>query len=190
MLYPYYDIHPTPHLFDDAITALQELGIRVIGISSSAEGEGELREVATLTGAVDGDGVPLVHTISPSGTGLDEEVVRGIESLALRVPLDVDAIAIDVPGDDLDATILIHEIIAVRADPPGGVDRIEDATFYDAMPGTTLYFALDIRVDVIPVPLTTQVYPVTIRIRGNRISILREVTLRIVVPGLDGALGC
>jgi hypothetical protein len=180
---------PAPHRFDDAMTALEELGARVVGIDSGAA-RADLEAVAHRTGAVDGEGTPLVYSISPTGVGLGEEVVRGIETLALRVPIDVDAIAIDVPGDDLDATVLIHEIIALRAEPPEGVARIEGDTFFTVMPGTRLVFDLDIRVDVIPTPPQTRVYPVLIRFRGNRVTVLREQIVYIEVPGLDGGDGC
>ncbi len=189
-VYSYEGIAPRPHSFDDAVNAATDLGLRVIGISSSAEGRGHLEETARRTGAVDTDGQPLVYSVSPSGSGLDLEVVRGIESLALRVPLDVDAVVLDYPGDDLDATILVEEVVAVRADPPTGVSRIEGATFYDALPGTHLFFSLHIDVSVIPTPPTVQVYPVIVRIRGNRVSVLREVIVYIAVPGLDGTTGC
>ena len=189
-IYAYEGFTPTPHSFDQAVEAAQDLGARVIGISSSAEATGHLQEVARRTGAVDTDGQPLVYTVSPSGSGLDIEVVRGIESLALRVPLDVDAVVMDFPGNDLDATILVEEVVAVRADPPSGVSRIEDATFFDALPGTQLFFTLHIDVSVIPRPPTVRVYPVIVRIRGNRVSVLREVIVYIAIPGLDGTTGC
>lgn len=187
---PYFGIEPRPHTFDEAIAALQEVGVRVIGISSGSEGLEGLVEVARQTGAVDSDGEALVTSISSSGTGLDEEVVNGIESLALRVPLDVDAVVLDVPGDDLDATVLVSAVLALRAEPPTGVDRIEDNVFYNAMPGTRLVFGLEIDVSAIPVPETTQLYPVLVRIRGNEISVLREQVIYIEVPGLDGADLC
>jgi len=182
----YVAVSPTPHTFDQAIDALQALEIRVIGISSAPDGVDHLREVARETGAVDGDGVPLVYSIESNGTGLDESVVEGIESLARRVPLDVDAVVADVGGDDLDATILVQEVRALRADPPDGVDRIEGNTFYNALPGTVLTFSLVVRIDVIPVPEHTTLYPVLVRVRGNRISILKEQIVYIEVPGLDG----
>jgi hypothetical protein len=186
----YVAVSPRPHTFEEAISALQELEVRVIGISSALDGEDHLQVVARQTGAVDNDDTPLVYSISSSGTGLDESVVQGIESLARRVPLDVDAIAIDVGGDDLDATILVQEVIALRADPPTGVDRIEGNMFYNALPGTVLTFGLVIRVDVIPMPEHTTLYPVMIRVRGNQVSVLREVIVYIEVPGLDGADLC
>ncbi len=190
-VYPYFGINETPHTFDQAIAALQRLGIRVIGISSpSDEAQEHLGEVSRRTGAVDSEGNPLVYSVSPSGNGLDEEVVRGIESLALRVPLDVDAVVLDWPGDDLDATILVDRVVAVRADPPTGVSRIEGDTFYDALPGTRLFFTLYVDTSVIPTPPTSQVYPVIVQIRGNRVSVLREEVINIAVPGLDGSTGC
>lgn len=184
------DVSPSPHTFDQAVDALRSLGIRVIGISSSFESQEDLEELARRTGAVDGDGIPLVHSISASGRGLDQEVVRGIESLARRVPLDVDAISLDVVGDDVDATIFIDRLIALRAEPPEGVSSIEDATFYQAMPGTRLVFRVDFYVNVDPPPPTTQLYPVMIRIRGNRVSVLREEIIYIQVPGEDGVNMC
>jgi hypothetical protein len=188
--HPYRGLRPVPHSFDQAIEALQRLEIRVIGISSQPESEAPLRQVAQQTGAADGDGVPLVYSISPTGRGLDQEVVRGIETLARRVPLDVDAIVLDGSGDDVDATVLVERVVALRADPATGVERIEGDTFYNAMPGTHLTFGLEIRVDNLPIPPTTQLYPVVVRIRGNRTSVLREEVVYIEVPGLDGADLC
>jgi predicted small lipoprotein YifL len=188
--YPYTGFTPMPHRYEDAVDALDRVRARVIGIASEPDARDHLEQLARATGAVDTDGVPLVYSVSSSGTGLDIEVVRGIESLALRVPLDVDAVSLDWPGDDLDATILIERIEAVSADPPAGVDRIEGNTFYNAQPGTRLAFRVYVDVSVIPRPPTVRVYPVIVRIRGNRVSVLREETLYIAVPGLDGTTGC
>ncbi len=186
---PYLGVYPTPHGFEAAVAALEALSARVIGIDSGQARE-HLEALARRTGAVDSDGVPLVFGISPTGTGLGEEVVRGIETLALRVPVDVDAIVLDVPGDDLDATILVREVVAVRADPPSGVSRIEGGTFYDVLPGTRLHFRLVVDVSVVPVPERTTLYPVLVRFRGDEVSVLDERVVFIEVPGLDGLEAC
>jgi hypothetical protein len=187
---PYSGITPTPRTFDQAMTALEALEVRVIGISSGAESVPDLEEAARRTGAVDREGEPLVYQIASTGTGLDETIVEGIESLARRVPLDVDAIVADVGGDDLDATVLVQEVIALRAEPPSGVSRIEGNTFYQAMPGTMLTFTLRIDVSVIPVPDHTTLYPVLVQVRGNRVNTLFEQVIYIEVPGRDGADLC
>jgi hypothetical protein len=188
--WPYQRITPTPHTFDESMTVLESIGMRVIGIASENEAVPYLEEVGRRTGAVDHDGNPLVYEISNDGTGLDETIVGGIESLARRVPIDVDAIVLDVSGDDLDATVLVQAVIALRADPPSGVDRIEGNTFYQAMPGTLLTFRLRIDVSVIPIPDHTTLYPVLVRVRGNRVTVLLERVIYIEVPGRDGADLC
>ena len=166
-------IVPPPQSFDRAADALVGIGARVVGIDSGQAGP-DLVEMARRTGAVDDSGSPLVYSISPTGVGLDQEVVRGLEALALRVPVDVDAIVLDVPGDDLDATVLVERVVALRAVPPNGVSRIEGDTFHDVLPGTRITFALEVRVDVIPTPPRTRLYPVLVRFRANRGSVLRE----------------
>jgi hypothetical protein len=187
--FPYIGIYPTPHGFEDAVSALETLGARVVGIDSG-QARQDLETIARRTGAVDSDGVPLVYSISPSGVGLGDEVVHGIETLALRVPVDVDAIAVDVPGDDLDATTLVQRIVAVSADPPTGVSGIEGDTFFDAMPGTRLRYRLEVHVDVSPIPARTTLYPVLIRFRADEVSVLDERVVYIEVPGLDGREAC
>lgn len=186
---PYLGVYPTPHNFEAAVSALEALRARVIGIDSGQAGE-HLEALARRTGAVDSDGVPLVFHISPTGTGLGEEVVRGIETLALRVPVDVDAIVVDVPGDDLDATILVVGLVAVSAEPPSGVSRIEGNTFYDVMPGTRLRYRMLVDVSVLPTPERTALYPVLVRFRGDEVSVIDEQVVYIEVPGLDGLELC
>jgi hypothetical protein len=182
---PYMGITPTPHTFDEAMTALNALEARVIGIASQPDAVGPLEEVARRTGTVDRDDALLVYSISPDGTGLDETIVEGIESLARRVPLDVTATIEDVGGDELDATVLVQELVAARAEPTSGVSGIEGSAFYQALPGTTLTFTLRLDVSVIPVPDHTTLYPLMLSVRGNRVAKFLDAVISIEVPGRD-----
>lgn len=58
------------------------------------------------------------------------------------------------------------------------------------MPGTLLTFRLRIDVSVIPIPDHTTLYPVLVRVRGNRVTTLLERVISIEVPGRDGADLC
>ena len=80
---------PTPS-YDDAVTALNAIGARVLPIFSGDPIHiDDYHRIATDTGAVRADGSPLTFALDPSGAGLDQTVVNGVAELVGGSPQDV-----------------------------------------------------------------------------------------------------
>ena len=140
----YSGITPAPHVWSEAIDAINRMHGKVLGMSSEGgtggEGWQDLEATVIATGAVDLDGIPIMYDIGYSGDGLSTGVVDSIEMLATRVPFDVDTFTEDDPGDPLgiDATCFIRRIIPLRWFGPTGIENdpesaagMDESTFYE-----------------------------------------------------------
>ncbi len=180
------------HRYDDAVAEARRLGAKVIGFDSGRGGEGsQLERLARDTGAVAGD-TPLVYRIGARGDGLDTSVVEAIRTLASNVHFDVDTVLHDPePRDGYDVVGLVDRVLALRADPPSGVEAIdrEGGRFLGVRAGTRLSFALVVRNDRYP----PGPEPVRLRLevifRGDGRTRLGSETVWIVIPAVDGE-GC
>ncbi|MBX3246922.1 MAG: hypothetical protein KF901_07060 [Myxococcales bacterium] len=189
---PYNFPAPT---YDETVASLNGIGARVIGIFSGSAG---LRDhydaVARDTGAVRGDGSPLVFTINADGTGLDTEVVNAVALLVGGTPQDVSTRTENVAGnpDEFDATRFIKSITpvsAVRDGIPGtGFDRMDETTFYGVIPGTLVTFEIDFWNDVRPGAERAQIFRARIIVVGNRVADLDSRNVYIVVPPDGGTI--
>jgi hypothetical protein len=188
-----YRFAPEPHSYREAVDALSALDALVLGLGArdfgSASPLPHLRAIARDTGAVDERGEPLVFDIGSRGGRIGDSIVRAIERLADGVPLDVDAIVQDVPGDPFDARTLVRRVRPVEARPSEGVEAIEESRFVGVVPGTEVTFELVIdATDLEPSPVTRRI-PARVRFRAFERSRLGVETVLIVVPGEDGG-GC
>jgi len=186
-------ISPSPHSYQDAVSALGALGVRVIGFNSGAgDAARDLREIATETNAVNTDGAALVYDIGRRGEDLGTGVVDAMKNFADAVVFDIDALASDPdPGDGVDVTAFVESIAPLRAVPADGVESIDTVAgvFRGVRAGTTVVFQLRIRNDaVIPGPHARQ-FLLEIIFRGDGRTLLGRRLVRIVIPGADGA-GC
>jgi hypothetical protein len=188
-----YSFTPRPHSYADMIAAATRSDTLVLGLAASDVGSNSglehLQQVARDTGAVDSSGAPLAFDIGADGGGIGEQVVRSVQRLALGVPLDVDAIVEDVPGDAFDARTVVTRVIPVSASPMSGVGAIEPDGFRRVVPGTELTF--DVEVDASSLPVTTEriEIPARLVLRESRRARLGSVNILIVIPGTDGR-GC
>lgn len=199
---PYRNISPAPHRFEHAVTALNELGARVVGVSVSGGFVGmdasrpDQEAVARMTGSVDGSGRPLVY--DAAGGAVSDAIIEGIGTLVGGTPQDVTTTTENVPGnpDDVDARGFIKSIVTVegysRDGVPGARPGIsytsrDETTFYGVVPGTLVDFAVDFHNDFVEPPVTTQIYRATIVVMGNGVARLDERQVYIIVPP-DGAI--
>lgn len=185
-------VTPPPHTYTQAVEALDNLSIRVMGLySGTGEGRGDLRSVAEDTGAVD-DGRPLVFDIGERGERLSASVVEAIETLADVIEFDVDTVLEDPDlGDDVDPRDFVEAVVPVRAVPMDRIERIDEATgtFIGVRAGTQVIFELRIRAGaVVPGP-EPQRFLLEIVFRGDRRTRLGSRLIEIVIPGADGT-GC
>lgn len=187
-----YRFTPAPHTYADAVGAARALGALVIGLGARDPGRpaphAHLRQLAIDTESV-ARGEPLAFDIGSSGAAIGASIVESVQRLAEGVPLDVDALAEDVPGDPLDASLILRGVRARSADPPGNVARIESSRFIDVLPGTMLTFELVIDASELPPSPERRVFRARIVYRAAGRSRLAIDELDIVVPGDDGQ-GC
>ena len=175
------------HSLDEAIEAMNALGIRGLGISSGEAARGDLERVAIGTGAVADaeDGVcrtgvggtsrapvsgrcPLVFDVNPDGTGLATVVVDAIADLLATVQYE------EVWGETDDALGFVRHIEAIDADPMADVtladlrpmDEVDD-TFQGVRPGTRLRFRAVLRNELIPPADYDQYFNLTLRVVGD-----------------------
>jgi hypothetical protein len=182
-----------PHSYEQAVEAVRALGAIVIGLGARDPGSdspmSHLREVARDSGAVDESGSPLAFDIGGTGSGVGSGIVQAVTRLAAGLPLDVDAVVEDVPGDEIDARTLVTRIVARSADPPGGVRAIEGGRFLGVVPWTRITFEIEVDASDLPPSPSTRRVPALIIFRAFGRSRLGREEVLIVIPGEDGG-GC
>jgi hypothetical protein len=198
-----------PPTYDEARAALSLRSIRALGVST---GDGRARphldQLARDTGAVDAGGSPLVYDVPRDGTGLGDQVVRGVETLASSVPIRIDAQAVDDPSDTVDAVAAFIEYLEANAsgatvhDPVSGADRTctstvpppvdgtgdgHPDTFPSLLPGTSICYDIHARRNAtVPATAEPQMFRATIRVRGDGITVLDEREVFFLVPAVVG----
>lgn len=186
------DISPTPPTYNETITALRSVGAKVIGIFSGTADDGngldDVRALARDTGAVTSDGTPLVFEIGGDGTGLDRSVIDAVERLVTDVPIAVDVVIEDAPGDAVDVTTFVRGVVTHGATPPdGAIDRGDH--FEGVRPGTQVSFRILLANDRIPQTDVVQRFRMRVILRGDGVTELEVREVDLVVPALDGT-GC
>jgi hypothetical protein len=105
------------------------------------------------------------------------------------VPLEVDAVVEDRPGDLVDARTLVVAVRPRAADPASGVASMDATTFYGVRPGTRLTFELELDVSSLPPSPDRREIPARVVMRQGGRARLDARDVVIVVPGRDGG-GC
>ena len=183
--HPYNFAAPT---YDMAISALNDIGARVISIWSQLGGRNDYENIARDTGTVSASGEPLVFTISPNGSGLNQAIVDAVTNLVEGTPQDVTTRAENVPGnpDQFDATTFIKSIRPTEGFRMGvagdGYEGKDDTTFRGVTPGTQVEFEIDFYNDVRPPAGTAQIFKAKIMVVGNGVAELDARNVYIVVP--------
>ncbi len=216
---PYTGISPAPVEWSDMIAQMNRRGAKFIGINAGRSGGGcasavgpggispcyYMRRTAEESGSVDLDGNALVYDL-PAGGGSDtvfiDTVVGAIETVATRVPLDIDTGVRDDPSDafDVDASRFVkRRQPACRATPPAAtcwtaptglehdqaVAFVDESTFFGVIPGTLVDFRITFQNDFWPGDVRAQVFIALIDVRtGTAILDTRQVF--IVVPANPG----
>lgn len=200
----YASVYPDTHSLTEAIEALQNAGIRTLGISSGSEARAYLQRVALDTGAavpptsgrcptgiggatnppVDGR-CPLVFDIGEDGSGLSSTIIDAIEDL-------LDAVRYrEVWGETDDGLGFVRAIEAESAvPPPGGEAPMRDDrrptdgvldTFLEVASGTELNFRAVLRNETIPPADYDQIFNLELRVVGDGVSLLSR-SVRVIVP--------
>lgn len=181
----------TNHRYEDAVEALNAIGAKVLGLYSglgSDSGLTQLQRLARDTGAVRSDGTPIVLQIGVGARSLSRDVVEAVRSLVNDVPLDVDVVLEDAPGDDFDATDFVQAVLAIEAIPPNGAVNAHHH-FEAVRPGTQISFRLVLANRAIEAAEFPTRLRFAVVLRGDAITRLRETVIDVVIPSLAG-VGC
>jgi len=212
---PYTGISPSPSVWLDAVAEMNRRGAKFVGINARSFGascaatvgpDGSspcyfLRRTAEETGSVDLDGNALVYDLPDGGgsaSAFADTVVGAIETVATRVPLDIDTAVRDDPSDAemVDAARFVkRRQPACRATPPAetcwvappevthedAVAFVDESTFFGVIPGTRVSFRITFQNDFYRGGTTAQVFIAFIDVRtGTAVLDTRQVI--VVVP--------
>jgi len=210
---PYTGIVPTPHQWSEAITVLNDIHAKVLGMCSedeySTDARHDLRETAIATGSVTLEGNPLVFDIGSEGERLDTSVVDAIVSLTKDVPFDVDTYTLDEPDgytepgwEEIDARCFIKKRIPQPGwEPPPGYTYEQAVAFYDqsafylVLPGTKVTFKVQFQNYVDETKncydgdYIARVFLAKIVVRGDGVTDLDTREVVIVVPAKQIPVG-
>lgn len=175
-----------PHTYSEAISAINALGARVIGINSGSaalSGVGDLTAIATATSTVTSAGAPLVISIRTDGADLDSRVVSAVQTFTRQVRFNASARVIDLDAMN-PATRLVRAVRPASASPATSIQRFDETTFYGVIPGTRLTFSLEL---VTPLPRTAveQRIPARVQFLGDGRANLGYRDITIVIPAAD-----
>lgn len=218
---PYTGIAPSPVTWPMMIAEMNRRGAKFVGVNTVSTScatvvgaSGHLpcyfmRRTAEETGSVDLDNNPLVYDLPAGGaseTVFADTVVGAIETVATRVPLDIDTGLRDDPTDPagVDATRFIkRRQPACRANPPAeqcwqappevahdqAVAFVDESTFFGVIPGTRVTFRITFQNDFRRGNITAEVFIAFIDVRTGR-AILDTRQVIVVVPAdPNGPLG-
>lgn len=186
-----------PATYPQAVAELNAIGAKVLGLFSGGDFGGStaiehLREIARDTGAVTvddrGNEEPLVVDIGLNGELLGPSVVDLVRTLVGEVPIDVDVVVEDWLGDAIDATELVRSIVTTGARPADGAIDLGDR-YQRVRPGTDVGFRVFLANERIERGADPVSYYLTVVLRGDGATRLRETRVQVVIPSIDGR-GC
>ena len=210
---PYTGITPAPATWSEMIAALNTRGAKYVGVNTTGSscvgvvgGTGYspcyfMKRTAEETGSVDLDGNALVYDL-PNGSSdlvFVDTIIGAIETIATRVPMDVDTATRDDPSDPrgVDATRFIkRRQPSCRAVPPSdpcwwppdgitheqAVAAIDESTFFGVVPGTRVQFRITFQNDFYMGGTLAEVFVAFIDVRGGGAAVLDTRQVYIVVP--------
>ena len=216
---PYTGITPAPVEWSAMIAAMNRRGAKFVGINATGDTCATvtapsgyspcwfLRRTAEETGSIDLDGNALVYDLPSGGasdTAFADTVVNAIETVATRVPLDVDTGLRDDPSDPqmVDArrfikrrqpACLSDSVETCWIAPEGvahedAVAAYDTSTFFGVVPGTLVTFTITFQNDFYPGGPTAELFIAFIDVRGGGAAVLDTRQVFVVVPANDDFL--
>ncbi len=190
---PYAGISPPPATYAQAVAELRAIGAKVLGLYSGGVFGGalavqHLQSIARDTGAVGEDGEPIWVDIGTGGERLDTGVIDVVRTLVEETPIDVDVLVEDWPFDEVDALEFVTGVATAGATPRSGATDLGDR--YEAVrPGTLVRFRVALANERFERGPEPQSYYLTVVLRGDGVTRLRETVVQIVIPSVAGE-GC
>jgi len=168
----------------EAVTALDDRNVRVIGVSQFGGGRSDLLSIARDTGAVDGTGAPLVTNFA--GGSITSQIVTAIQTLARNTTLDISVVYTDDDGDSVDTAAAFLDRVEANmtgdpargCDPRAGEDRDSNGypeTFPDVRSGDRVCFDIVVRQnDTVEATQDPQLYRASLQVIGDGFTPLGE----------------
>lgn len=172
--------------YDQALAALGGLEARVLGIHSGID-SADFVNIARDSGAVRGDGSPIVFPVSGSGNGLNLATVEAVSDFAVEADIDVATRLESVSGNpgNVDARGFITGVGAVEGYQNGvpgtGFDSMGADAFFGVNPGTEVEFELRFE-NLVRDADEVEVHRARIIVVGDGITDLDERQVFILVP--------
>ncbi|HSA32284.1 MAG TPA: hypothetical protein P5077_01015 [bacterium] len=193
------------HSFEEAISAMNSVNAKFIGIDSGFKCDGTEDEngncdstysptddakndflmVADMTASLDLDGTAfLYHTADSTGNGLSDQIADAVKQLTTFIEKDINTVAeSDESCNDISAAAFIVSSKPNKADPDNGYASKDDTTFYKVQPGTEVYFDVHFHNDFCRnTALDPKVYKARIRVLGEG-AFLSSREVQVIIPG-------
>lgn len=172
--------------YPETVDALRAIGAQVLGLWSGDPGSGNRAHFEVLaedTGAVDGDGVPLVFDVGEDGAGLNSGVVQAVADLVGMTPQTVGTDVEEGEG----ATFVggIRPVDGVGPDGGHGYTTFDASEFQGVVPGAALDFEVTFVNPREEHPTSTEIVETRIFVIGNGVAQLDERRVFIVLPRAD-----
>jgi len=184
----------------EVVTEATALSARVVGIMGDgaqpnvATLQGDLESLATQTGAVDANNSNAPLVMAGGGASAAQAIEDAIKLLAAGVPLDLSAVTVDDPSDNVDAVdAFVDHLETLQLGTPECTDGLTDIDsdppdgFKDQYLGVTAGTPVCWR--LIPKQNTTvmptdqpQLFQATVEVYGDGITLLDERDVYFVVP--------
>lgn len=190
------DTYQAPSWASVVVPAYQARKAKLVGILGDAPEAGtlaNLQTMATSTGAIDAanGNAPLVF--DGAGTNAAAAIRNGILALANGLPLDLNAVNTDVPGDAVDAVAaFVDRIETLQLGTPhcaGGLDDVDTNAdghadkFLGVRTGTPVCWKVVSKPNTtVPATDAPQLYRSTITVYGDGITQLDQRDVYFLVP--------
>lgn len=186
-------LQPYGTTINDAITALNAIGAKFIGIDSGFDSDtgaattetyDDYQYLANWTGSTDSNGDFFIyHTNSANGSGTSTQIVDAIESLTTFIDMDVTTGSFsDEECNSINATQFVKSSTTVSATPPEGVDGQTVTSFLSVTQGTEVTFDIHFHNDFCTNSTDKpMIYPTFITALGNK-SYLSDRKVTVIVP--------
>jgi len=176
----------------EVVTAALDNRVRVIGVAVGGTYRGDLDQLATDTGAVDGAGMPLVSTAAAGS--VSAAVVDQIRILANQTPIDINLVYEDDASDTVDTWGAFMDHIeaneagdaALGCEARTGEDTDGDGfadTFRGVTPGEPVCFDIVVKQNDTVMPARMpQIFRATLRVLGDGFTELDSRDIYFLVP--------
>jgi hypothetical protein len=188
----YYGSTPTAATWPQLVSAMTTRGAYFVGIDvGGGQTSTNSRELATLTGTVDGSGAPIsfMGSVSSVASNVVDAVQRIAgttrQNITTRVDPDRGETRIAAPND---TASFVDAVVPVRGLPaaPEGFDSMDTTTFYNVAPSARVTFRVDFNNDFQMGTDVAQVFRATIVVLGRAGSEVDRRDVFVVVPPEGG----